>query len=124
METEKTISWTTGNGREAIVSLRLRIDGGYAAITAFAGIRFANAMFDPCDSALPASHPAAVAAGATNGCCDLVWTAERNAEIMAAYDELAAHPAYIASQARKAANLASLSADTVGGDINRLTRRA
>ena len=123
MTTEKSISWTTGNGRNAIVSLRLRLDGGYAEITAFGGVGFANAMFDVCDSALSASHPAA-AVGASNGCGDLVWTAERNAEILAAYNELAAHPAYIASEARKAANLASSAADSINGDINRLTRRA
>ena len=119
---EKEINWTTGNGSKAIVSIKLNQDAaGYTTITAFGGIGFANTMFDACDSALPASHPA-VKAGAANGCLPLVWTDERNAEIVAAYNDLAATPAHIASEARKAANLSSHAADTAGGDINRLTR--
>ena len=120
--TEKEINWATGNGSKAIVSLKLNQDAaGYTAITAFGGIGFANTMFDARDSALPASHPA-VKAGATNGCLPLVWTAERNAEIVAAYNELAATPAHLESESRKAANLASAATDTVNGDINKLVR--
>lgn len=121
--TSKEITWTTGSGSKAIVEIKLNQDAdGYTAITAFGGLGFANTVFFPLDSALPATHPA-VKAGATNGCLPLVWTAERNSEIVAAYNDLAAHPAHIASQARKEANLSSLAADTVNGDINNLTRR-
>lgn len=120
--TEKQITWTTGNGSKAIVSLKLKQDAaGYTTITAFGGIGFASAMFDACDSAMPASHPA-VRAGATNGVLPLVWTAARNAEIVAAYNELANSPAHVASESRKAANLRSAAADTINGDINNLCR--
>ena len=120
--TEKQITWTTGNGSKAIVSLKLKQDAaGYTTITAFGGIGFADTMFDVVGSALPSTHPA-VKAGATNGCLPLVWTAERNAEIVAAYNEIANSPAHVASESRKAANLCSAAADTINGDINNLCR--
>lgn len=109
-------------GSKACVAISLTTDAaGYTSIKALAGIGWASSVFHPLDSALSGTHPAR-AAGATNGVGKLVWTAERNAEITAAYEALAADPAFIASQARQAANLAALATDTVGGDINKLTR--
>jgi hypothetical protein len=104
------------------VEIELTADGaGYTRLTASAGLGFASTFFDALDSKLAESHPA-VKAGATNGSGGmLVWTADRNAEIVAAYNEIAANDAHLASQARQAANLASADADTVNGDINKLT---
>jgi hypothetical protein len=116
----KQITWTLGNGTPAVAEITLTQDAaGYTNLVARAGLRDASTIFEPLHSDLPAGHPA-IKAGATNGALPLVWTAERNAEIVAAYKALASHPAHIASQAKKAANIAAAAADTVNGDINKL----
>lgn len=101
----KEIRWTLKNGNTAAVDIVLTKDAqGYTCLTCWSGIGKASGVLSPTRCALPKGHPA-LAAGASHGSGQLCWTPERQAEIMAAYAEVVAHPDHVASVARKAENL-------------------